>query len=494
MSENILSVKNISKSFVGVQALKDVSMDIKKGEVRCLVGENGCGKSTLIKIISGAYKADSGEIILGGKSHKKLTPMEAIKYGIQVIYQDFSIFPNLTVAENIAMNTLRAENTRVINWKTIRKTAQAAIERVHVNIDLDKMVETLSVADKQLVAICRALTQDAKLIIMDEPTTALTKKEVDALMDVIRLLKSHDISILFVSHKLDEVMEVSDTVTILRNGTHVIDGNIKDFDMTKFAFYMTGRELETTAFEPEIEDGEELLKVEKLSVRGGFKDVNFTLKKGEILGITGLLGSGRTELALTLFGKHRISSGKIYVNGKRAKIRSMQDAINHGIGYVPEDRLSEGLFLTQSIGRNIFISVIDDCTTKIGSIDRQKVKDLIDKMVEELSIKTPNSDNEVSTLSGGNQQRVVLAKWLATNPQILILNGPTVGVDIGSKHEIHRILREIANQGIGVIVISDDIPEIMNNCSNILVMKKGRIISRTKNTETTEEVLAAELL
>lgn len=494
MSENILSVKNISKSFVGVQALLDVSMDIKKGEVRCLAGENGCGKSTLIKIISGAYKADEGEIIVGGKSHKKLTPKEAINHGIQVIYQDFSIFPNLTVAENIAMNTLRAENARLVNWRTIRKTAQEAIERVHVNIDLDKVVETLSVADKQLVAICRALTQEAKLIIMDEPTTALTKKEVDALKEVIRRLKKDGISILFVSHKLDEVMEVSDTVTILRNGKHVIDGNIQDFDMTRFAFYMTGREIETTAFDPQMKDGAELLKVQNLSVKGGFKDVSFTLRRGEILGITGLLGSGRTELALALFGKHSISSGKIFVNGKPAKIHSMQDAIKQGIGYVPEDRLSEGLFLTQSIERNIYVSVINDCTTRMGSVDNRKIKELVDKMVEELTIKTPNPENLVSTLSGGNQQRVVLAKWLATNPRILILNGPTVGVDIGSKHEIHRILREIADQGIGVIIISDDIPEVMNNCSQILVMKKGRVVERTTNTETTEEVLAAKLL
>lgn len=493
MSDIFLSVENIYKSFVGVKALQNVSMTIKKGEIRCLVGENGCGKSTLIKIISGVYKKDSGDIKIEGQLQKKLTPMGAINKGIQVIYQDFSIFPNLTVAENIAMNTLRAKGRKLIDWKFIRKKAQKTLDRVHVTMDLDKKVEDLSVADKQLVAICRALTQDAKLIIMDEPTTALTKKEVDALLDVIKKLQKDGISIVFVSHKLDEVMEISDTVTILRNGQNVIDGNASDFDPSKFAYYMTGREIESTAFVPELENGEELLRVDNLSVKGGFEDVSFTLNKGDVMGITGLLGSGRTELAMTLFGRHRVAAGSIYINGKLAKIGNIQDAVKYGIGYVPEDRLTEGLFLTQSIARNIYISVISKFKTALGTIKRGKVKELVDDLVAEFSIKTPNAENAVGTLSGGNQQRVVLAKWLASKPQILILNGPTVGVDIGSKHEIHRILRALANQGMGVIIISDDIPEVLDNCNKILVMKKGRIVGQTTNQEITQDELSAEL-
>jgi simple sugar transport system ATP-binding protein len=302
MSDVFLRVNNIYKSFAGVKALRNVSMTLNYGEARCLVGENGCGKSTLIKVISGVYKPDSGTIELNGEQYEKLEPMDAINNGIQVIYQDFSVFPNLTVAENIAMNTLRARKAKLVNWKFIRKTAQEALDRVGVKMDLDTQIEKLSVADRQLIAICRSLLNDVKLIIMDEPTTALTKKEVNSLLDIIRALKKDGISTVFVSHKLDEVMEVSDTVTIMRNGEVVADGLVKDFDMSKFVYYMTGRELKYEQFVPAYENQTELLRVENLSAKGGFKDISFTLNKGDVFGITGLLGSGRAELAQTCLG------------------------------------------------------------------------------------------------------------------------------------------------------------------------------------------------
>ncbi|MBQ4628649.1 MAG: sugar ABC transporter ATP-binding protein, partial [Clostridia bacterium] len=460
MSDVFLRATKINKSFAGVHALNDVNLTINKGEVRCLLGENGCGKSTLIKVISGVYTPDSGEIEIEGQKFKKMQPVEAMAKGVQVIYQDFSIFPNLTVADNIAMNTLRVKKKSFVNWKTIRTKAQEALDHLGVNIDLDVKVESLSVADKQIVAICRAIIQDAKLIIMDEPTTALTKKEVSSLLNIITMLKKEGIAIIFVTHKLEEVMEVTDTVTILRNGQMVVDGEkTSEFDMSKFAYYMTGREIKDVPFEPEITDGGEMLRLEHLSLKDGFDDISLTVNRGDVFGVTGLLGSGRTEFAQCLFGQYPATSGKIFIEGKEVKLDSVNASITNGIGYVPEDRLTEGLFMQKSIASNIFVSVLDIFKKIFGISDKKALSSTAVDWVKELSIKTPDANHLITTLSGGNQQRVVLAKWLARNPKVLILNGPTVGVDIGSKAEIHKVLRKLANSGMAVIIISDDIPE-----------------------------------
>ncbi|PKG25261.1 sugar ABC transporter ATP-binding protein [Niallia nealsonii] len=493
MKKPLIKITNLSKSFSGVKALQQVSITINEGEVRCLAGENGCGKSTLIKMISGFYQPDEGSIEINGNSYKNLSPMDAIKEGIQVIYQDFSIFPNLTVAENIALNVQLAQNKRVINWKYVYKVAEEAINKVGINIDLSAKVETLSVADKQLVAISRAILQNAKLIIMDEPTTALTQKEVKSLFSIINELKKEGISILFVSHKLDEVYEICDKITILRNGKNVKDGDIQEIERRKLVEYMTGREIEDNFYQPSIQKDKALLKVDRLSKENGFNDISFELYPGEIMGITGLLGSGRTELAKSLFGLLPVDSGSIFIEEKQVKIKNVHDAIKHQIGYVPEDRLTEGLFLSQSIGKNIVVSVIDRILKKSKLVDNKKMNHEMDKWITDLTIKTPSHKLPVQVLSGGNQQRVVLAKWLATNPKILILNGPTVGVDIGSKAEIHRIIREFAGRGVGVIVISDDISEVIHNCNRILVMKKGKIVNEFQNTAITEQELGQQL-
>ncbi len=491
MSDVFLRATNINKSFAGVHALNNVNLTVNKGEVRCLIGENGCGKSTLIKIISGVYTPDSGEIEIDGRTYKKLLPVEAMAKGVQVIYQDFSIFPNLTVADNIAMNTLRVKRKRFVNWKIIRSRAQEALNRLDVKIDLDVKAEELSVADKQIVAICRAIIQDAKLIIMDEPTTALTKKEVTSLLKIITKLKNEGISVIFVTHKLEEVMDVTDTVSILRNGTCVIDGEMtSSFDMSKFAYYMTGHEIKDDPFIPKVVDGEELLRVENLSLKGGFADISLKVNRGDVLGVTGLLGSGRTEFAQCLFGQFPATSGKIFIEGKHVKISSVNDSITNGIGYVPEDRLTEGLFLKKAIASNIFVSVLDVFKKAFGASDKKALKETADKWVKELAIKTPDSNNLVSTLSGGNQQRVVLAKWLARNPKVLILNGPTVGVDIGSKAEIHKVVRNLADSGMAVIIISDDIPEVLTNCNKVVVMKMGRIVGEFASKDLVQTQLA----
>ena len=494
MSEYLLRAVDIVKTFTGVRALQGVSLDIKPGEIHCLAGENGCGKSTLIKVISGVYQPDSGYIEFDGRKYTSITPRESIAMGIQVIYQDFSIFPNLSVMENLAFNTELAAGHKLVNKKRMREIAEEALSKINFEVELDRLVGTLSVAEKQMVAICRALMFNAKLIIMDEPTTALTKKDVSALFDIILKLKAQGIAILFVSHKLNEVFEISERFTIFRSGQLIATGNTRDLDDRKFTYYMTGREFENVKFKPSFEAEKPVLEVKNLSVPGAFEDVSFDLKPGQILGVTGLLDSGRTELSLALFGLRKISGGEIRMKGEPVKINSPKDAIAAGIGLVPEDRLSEGLFLPQPISENIVISEIDQLSNGIGVVDRKRRKEEVEKWVSELSIATPNPDNACSTLSGGNQQRIVLAKWLACKPDVLILNGPTVGVDIGSKHDIHAILQRLANQGMAVIIISDDLPEVLENCSDLLVMRAGKIVARLDPSVTDEATVLHHMM
>lgn len=494
MSEYLLKAVDISKSFAGVKALTGVSLEIKPGEIHCLAGENGCGKSTLIKVICGVYQPDSGYIEFNGKKYNHITPLESIAMGIQVIYQDFSIFPNLTVMENLAINTELAAGRKFVNKRHMRQVAREALSKINFEMDLDRLVGTLTVAEKQMVAICRALMFNAKLIIMDEPTTALTKKEVRALFDIILKLKAQGIAILFVSHKLNEVFEISERFTIFRSGKLIVSGNTADLDDKKFSYYMTGREFENEKFKPSYQSTENVLEVKHLTLPGAFTDVSFGLRRGEILGITGLLDSGRTELALALFGLRRAKSGEIWKGGKQVTIHSVTDAIANRIGYVPEDRLSEGLFLSQSIADNIVISEIDQLSKALSIVDRKATAAEIDKWVKEMAIATPDPKNACSTLSGGNQQRIVLAKWLACKPDVLILNGPTVGVDIGSKHDIHKILQRLADQGMAVIIISDDLPEVLENCSDLLVMKGGKIVAKLDPAQADEAAVLSHMM
>ncbi|MDD7770099.1 sugar ABC transporter ATP-binding protein [Suipraeoptans intestinalis] len=473
---NILEVKGIKKSFGGVHALKGVDLTIKKGETHCLAGENGCGKSTIIKVISGFYKPDAGTIEVDGKGYPVMTPAEAIKAGIQVIYQDFSVFPNLTVVENLALNQVLANKQKIVRKKEFRRIAEEAVQKINFEVDLDALVETLPVADKQLIAISRALLDNAKLIIMDEPTTALTKKEVNRLFEIIAELKKSGVTILFVSHKLDEVFEISDRITILRNGENVISCPTEEMTEEKFAYYMTGRHFETQ--KKELQEnrkyGKVVLEAEDLSAEG-FEHVNFQLRQGEILGITGQLGSGRTELSLALFGMNRPTAGKIRIEGKEVCLKDVKAAQKQGIALVPEDRLTEGLFLPQSIIRNITVTRLDQLAKRAGVLNPKKVSEESQTWVDEIGVATKNHEFPVQTLSGGNQQKVVLARWLSTHPKVLILNGPTVGVDIGAKYDIHRLLRTLAAEGMAIIVVSDDAAEIIATCDRAIVMQGGKV-------------------
>ncbi len=485
--EYLLQMTGICKSFAGVHALSNVNFKVRPGKVMCLAGENGCGKSTLVKIISGVYTKDEGEVIFQGKPITKITPAEATKLGIQVIYQDLSIFPNLTVMENLAINSEITAGRKTVNRKRWEQTAREALSKIGYEIDLNAKMGDLSMADKQLVAICRALLFNAKLIIMDEPTTALTKKEVDALFQTVCQLRDSGIAIMFISHKTEEVFEISDDVCIMRNGKNVFSGATSELTRRDFTFYMTGRELTDDHFVPKNVSAEPVLETRNLSRRGKYKDVSLKLCKGEILGITGLLGSGRTELALSLFGLARPSGGKILLNGKEVKISSPIAAQKLRIGYVPEDRLTEGLCLQQPIADNITLSSLKRLSNALGILKKADIYADADIWVKKFSIATDDARKFSSTLSGGNQQKIVLSKWLSNDLDVLILNGPTVGVDVGAKQDIHHLVHELANEGLAVIIISDDLSEVVVNCSRVIVMKDGGIVGEMAGEQITEE-------
>lgn len=489
MSDAVLRVQGIDKSFGGVQALKGVSLEIAAREIHCLAGENGSGKSTLIKVVSGVHEPDAGSIEIGGRSFPRLTPMEAIALGVQVIYQDFSVFPNLSVMENLALNMELMDSRKLMNYRRARSIAAHAVSLIGFDIDLDERVENLTVADRQLIAICRALLQNSKLIIMDEPTSALTKKEVKALFAVIKNLQSRGISILFVSHKLDEVFEISERYTIIRNGENAASGNTQDLDRKTFAFHMTGRQFADESYHPAGPVGKPVLSVKGLTLRGCYTDVSFDLAPGEILGITGLLGSGRTELVETIFGISRPDGGTIEIEGRRARITSVKAAIRRGIGYVPADRLTEGLFQPQSIERNTVVAVLARLSSRLGFLKTKAVAETTAHWISELSVATRDPSLPVRTLSGGNQQKVVLARWLANDLKVLILNGPTMGVDIGSKYDIHALMRRLAASGLAIIVVSDDLPEVLACTSRIVVMRDGAFVQELDPASTTESKL-----
>lgn len=483
-SKPVLQVRNIIKTYGGVRALDGVSLSLVSGEVHCLAGENGSGKSTLIKIISGVERPDSGEIVIDGESHPHTTPSSAIRAGIQVIYQDFSLFPNLTAAENIAMLSELADRRKISSRKRIRAAAEAIVTDLGLRIDLDADVADLSVADRQLIAICRALVGEARVLIMDEPTTALTHSEVQRLFTIVRRLQERGVAVVFVSHKLDEVLAISQHVTVVRNGAVVESGAAVDFTARSIAKAMTGREVSEERLVDDLSpDQKPLLVVEGLGREGAFSDASFSLASGEILGITGLLGSGRSEIAEALFGVAPADTGTIVINGREGRIRSIADAVKAGIGYVPEDRLTQGLFLEKSIADNMVASSLDKYRSRALVLDRRRIARSMADLFARLRIKAPNVQAPVRSLSGGNAQRVVIAKWLDRKPSVLMLNGPTVGVDIGSKEEIFAILREQAAEGMGIIVISDDIPELVTSCHRVLIVRAGRIVAEIAGDE-----------
>ena len=487
-------VENIVKSFGGAKALAGVSLSVQSGQVHCIAGENGSGKSTLIKIMSGVHAPDTGLIRLGDKTFNALSPREAVREGVQVIFQDFSLLPNLTVAENIALPTYISNNSRFLSKKESREIARTALDLIGVDIDINSPVADISIASKQLIAIARATNLGVKMLFMDEPTTALTRKEIKRLFEVVEQVKARGVATVFVSHKIDEIQEICNTITILRNGEVVADGLMKDYKRDAISEAMTGLNISETRIAPPLKPSStKVIEVKNLGTKPTFSNVSFSIAPGEILGITGLLGSGRTELAEAIFGQYPVDSGEIIVEGKSIQLNSSSAAIKAGIGYVPPDRLTQGLFLDQSILRNLVAVGIDQHQGRGGILAKKRLYEAGEKWIKDLRIKTKNSQNPVTSLSGGNQQRVVLAKWLAMNPHLMILNGPTVGVDIGSKREILEIIRDRAQEGMSFLVVSDDIPELIQICHRVMVIKNGQVSKEFNESELDENVLYKEL-
>ncbi|SNB77235.1 monosaccharide ABC transporter ATP-binding protein, CUT2 family [Arboricoccus pini] len=494
MPDAFIELRQATKRFAGVLALDKIDFTLNAGEIHCLAGENGSGKSTLIKLIAGVYRADGGEVRIGGRARPHLTPKEAIAAGVQVIYQDFSLFPNLKVAENLALNTLLHENRKTVAWSRVRELGRQALARLGIDIDLDAEVGSLSTAQRQLVAIARALMADVRLIIMDEPTTALTGREVDALFKIVRDIQAKGIAVLFVSHKMREMLEISERITVFRNGRKVAEGPTAEFDEASITRHMTGRDIDQSAFEW---TGDTMamprLEVEGLAVPGIVEPTSFAIQAGEIVGLAGLLGAGRTELATALFGMRPDHEGEIRIDGVKVNPRSVEEAIEAGIAYVPEDRLTEGLFLTQSIERNFCASILDRLTRGL-LLQSGQIREASLKTVDEMQVATPDVVRPVIQLSGGNAQRVLIGRWLLTGPKILILNGPTVGVDVGSKELIHKQLRALARErGLSILMISDDLPELVHNSNRILLMHKGAIVETLASASVNEDQLAAKL-
>ena len=481
--ENIIVGKNISKSFLGVKALKNIDITIEKANVLCLAGENGCGKSTLVKTLSGVYAPDSGSIILNGKTYTHLTSRIAINEGVQVIYQDLSLFQHMTVAENIAINKLIKNTKKIVNWKEIHEIASKQLEYIGVDIDLNATIQEISIANRQIVAISRALALEAKVLFMDEPTTALTKNEVERLLSIVMELKNRGLAIVFISHKLDEVFQIADKITVFRDGTKIGDFKSNELSSSKLAYYMTGREVLYPKYVRNNTNEKPLLEVKQLTKEGNYNNISFSCREGDIVGMIGLLGSGRTELAMSLFGLNPITSGDIFIDGKKVNINSPMDAKKFGIGLLPEDRMTEGLFLNKSVKDNISSTILNFISNKMGIINTKNEIDEVNKNVDLSSIKTSSINTIIKTLSGGNQQKAIISKWISTLPKIFIMDTPTVGIDIGSKSDIYKIIQSFAKKGMSIILISDEIEEIIHNCNRIIVVSKGEIISILENNE-----------
>ena len=483
--EVFLAVEGVHKRFGGVHALRGIDFALRRGRIYHLLGENGCGKSTIIKIISGAQPPDAGVIRLQGRDYRALTPLMSLEAGIETVYQDLSLLPNLSVAENVGLSgqlvAARGALSHRIDRQALRASARRAVSAVGLPDSddfLDAQVADLPLAMRQLVAIARAVATRARLVIMDEPTTSLTRREVDNLIRVVAGLQRDGVAVLFVTHKLDESFRIGGEVIVFRDGQCVAQGPITDYTKTGLGELMTGRKLDGERYRSARPGQDPLLEVRGLSRAPAFADISLQVARGEILGITGLADSGRNEVALALAGVVPADTGEVVMQGRAVRIRRPTDAIASGIGYVPEDRLVEGLFLDKPIVQNMAALVLDRLRggpAGLGGVDPGRARELAQGLVAQLKIATPDVELPVQSLSGGNQQRVLIGRWLTIEPKLLILHGPTVGVDVGSKDTIYRVIQALAEQGMGLIVISDDLPELQQNCDRILVMRQGRI-------------------
>ncbi len=489
-----LLAQKVSKTYVRVPVLRDVTLSVEHASVHCLAGENGSGKSTLIKIIAGTLKADEGKIFIDGQDATRVNALGRIDLGLSVIYQDFSLLPNLSVFENIIFLDSISRHRRLVDFRRMRSQAKEILERMRVRIPLDALVEELPVSNQQLVAIARALSNRSKVIIMDEPTSALTRREVRALFQIVHTIREDSVSFIFVTHKLEEIYEICDHVTVIRNGEIVTAGVITNYSTAQLSEAITGRQIQIERIQPARPpvDVPPLLQVDSLTTEPFYRDVSFQVRHGEIVGLTGLLGSGRSELALGLAGKIPPDSGTMRLDGEEIRPRNVREAQRLGVGYVPEDRLSEGLFLEQEIFKNMLIANMGP-RTQFGLLDQEQLRRDGEGYLRQLEIKARNGRDPVQTLSGGNQQRVLIARYLDLHPKLLIMNGPTIGVDVGSKHEIHLLIAKLAEAGTGILVVSDDLPELLSLCHRILVIADGKLTNEHTALDLDLQTLGREI-
>lgn len=482
----LLEMKNIVKEFPGVKALDGVDLNVYSGKVMALLGENGAGKSTLMKILSGVYFKNQGEIYYQGKSIEFKGPKDSQDFGIAIIHQELNLIPNLSIGENIFLGREPVNKFGKIEWVKLYEDSKQYLKQLEIDINPKEKLSKLSIGQQQMVEIAKALSLNAQIIIMDEPTDALTDKETKGLFNVIKKLKSENKAIVYISHRLNEIFEICDYITVLRDGRFIGEDSVSNIDEDKLISMMVGRSLEEQFPKLEYKAEGELLSIKNLSNKY-IKDVSFELKKGEILGISGLMGAGRTELCKSIYGEYKLDKGEIIIEGKQVKINSPKDAIQSGISYVCEDRKGEGLVLALSVKENMTISSLDKFKGAFFSIDAKKEEEVVNEYIQKISIKTPSIGQKIKNLSGGNQQKVSISKALMTNPKVLILDEPTRGVDVGAKKEIYDLINTFKKEGLGIIMVSSEMPEILGMSDRILVMHEGKITGEFENQNISQE-------
>ena len=489
MSEYVLEMRDIVKRYPGVLAVDHGQLTLRPGEVHCLVGENGAGKSTLMQVLAGAIPMDSGEIRLSGEPVSVTSPHHAQELGISMSYQECNLSPFLSVAENIFLGREpRLGKTPFINWSTMYRDAREILGRVRTDLDVRKPVNECSVAQQQIVEIAKALSFSSKVIVMDEPSATLTDHELKALFDLIRGLKKDVIGMIYISHRLEEIFEIGDRVTVMRDGQYIGTKEVSEVHREDLIHMMVGRELKDEYPKERFARGEEVLRVEGLGIDGAFQDVSFSLHKGEIMGLTGLVGAGRTEVARAIFGADKLHAGQIFLDGRPITVTSPQDAIRQGIGLLTEDRKTQGLVLGMSVRENTTLANLKDLV-RFLFVDRGREREVTLKYVDDLRIKTPTIEQTAQNLSGGNQQKVVLAKWLFTGCRVLIFDEPTRGIDVGAKVEIYKLMNELVRNGVCILMISSELPEVLGMCDRILVMHEGRLAGELPRADADQERL-----
>ncbi len=493
MVEPYVQLSGISKSFGGIKALKDVSFDVRAGEVHALLGENGAGKSTLIKILSGLYSPDTGTITVNGQQVAFTSTRDSNAAGIATVYQELLLFPELSVAENVFIGNYPRHASGAINWTEVRARTRALLDSLDTpDLDVDAKVLTLSVAQRQRVEIAKALSKDARILIMDEPTASLVEADVQRLMDVVRQLRARGVGIIYVSHRMSEIFALSDRVTVLRDGAYVATRNIDEVDEAQLVSLMVGRSIESLFPKVSVPIGETVLQVRDLNHGRHVRNISFDLRRGEILGVAGLVGSGRTELALTLFGMTPATSGEIRLGGEAVHITSPIQARDLGIAYVPEDRGLQGLVKPMAIRKNITMASLASVCRGIF-VQAKEEAGKTSRAIRRFGVRCRDGEQPVGELSGGNQQKVVIAKWLETNPRVLILDEPTRGVDVGAKSEIHAIMGELVAQGVAILMISSELPEVIGMSDRILVISNGEVTGEIARANATPELVGAAM-